>query len=162
MIHIYSVEPQYDYMCSLVADTNMTLYYKDFYNIMSKYIELLLNYHCLDCYTDYQRDEFNKIISRYLTVNETTKFLDYTNKTLWKHIYSEVYSILTVDDRITIQSDSHTSLRIYITRKIDLNINPTLESVLNRICADVEQKIDSGEYIIPQLKEIYDVCNARV
>lgn len=154
MQYIIPTEQPYGVLCHMVAETHMEVEYEVFVELLINYINVNISrwYFGLQC--EDNLDKLHTKLSKYLTPAETITYLDYLDKNYWTYF--------TISIKEEISYNTTLSLTPFNSEGILVSITPTppvpspLEIVIDNICIEVEDKLYSGDYIHPRLKEIYD------
>lgn len=156
MKYLFSTESQYGYLSILTADTRKQVPLRPFGDMMSQYVKMCIHEWYFGFDIDDRIQDFQNNLSRYLTVQEATAYTSFLYTTLWIYIDSNLDENIGYTDELNITVDEHLILTIEIIPQNPVQVINPLTAVINDICIEVEQKLYSGDYIHPRLKEIYD------
>lgn len=156
MKYIYPLRSPYSYLNYVLNRIDTPLEYSVFSDIMFNYIQACVRRWLFNC--DYNSSESMLYVGlKYLlSKDEVDNFLIYLDNQFWPLVSN------TIDDNIN--SDTVVIVTITSDGSLMLEIKPDktdLEKTIERVCIEVGHKLDSAEYVDPNLLEIYNASRKR-
>lgn len=160
MRYILPLDQPYSQLCHIVKDTAMRFEFDKFSTIMVEYINMCIIKWHLGIDRVMYLESIVQRFSRYLTVDECVRFIDYLDTVYWPYVNSSITEDIGYDSVVDVKVNPDASLDITITQLPQIKIKTPLQIAIDNVCIEVETKLYSGEYIDPKLKEIYDARQA--
>lgn len=156
MKYIFSTESQYGYLSILTEDTKKEVPIVPFGGMMSQYVTMCIEEWYFGFDVSDRIHDFQINLRRYLTEQEALLYTIFLHTTLWTYIDNSIDDNIHYRDEINVTVDRQLVMTIEVIPHNSGNVINPLTTVINDICIEVEQKLYSGDYIHPRLKEIYD------
>lgn len=153
MKYIFSLEAAYTQINYYVSQYDVPLEFSVFSDIIFNYVQAAIS----RWYYGSSNDKSTKMLyvglSRCLSNDELDDYILYLDSIFWPNINNCIIEDINKDNMVYVTIKSGWSIMF------EVKPAPTpLEVIIDRVCVDVEHRLDSGDYIDPTLKEIY---NAR-
>lgn len=140
----------------MVSETRMNMEYKAFGEIIVDYVKMnILKWH-LGLDRAIHLIDLTTKLSKYLTYDETIYYINYLDAVFWPQVNVSILEDIGYDNVVEVTIDSESSLVINVTKPVAVHLKTPLQLAIDNVCIEVEEKLYSGEYIDPKLKEIYD------
>lgn len=151
MKYIYPLTNPYSYLNHILDRANNPLEYSVFSDIMFNYIQACVRRWLFNCDYHSCQNMLSVGLKYLLSKDEVDNFLVYLDNQFWPMVSN------TIEDNIN--ADTVVIVTIISDGSLMLEIKPDkteLEKTIERVCVEVEHKLDSGAYVDPTLLEIYN------
>lgn len=156
MKYVFSIDGPYAYLNHLLfADTGV-IEFSVFSDIMFNYAQLCIRRWYYSYTYEEQLDKVRVGLSMYLNPYTIDEYMLYLDTIFWPRINGCITE--DINDRtvviVTIRSDRSLMIELKFDPIVELT---KMQQTLNRICAEIGERIYAGEHVNPTLMEIYNV-----